>query len=202
MRFAIPEKVLKLYLYKGAVVELVERPETLYAGKSVFADSPEDIRGDLGERLTESQREDFAQVAGAVQPELDVHISVNYWRIGKVTHGLVFGREVDTQAQPEGVDVYKMPASLFLRMFSDRAAAGLLGKKTCEPWELFAYFRRKIMPKYGYVMAENGAQAIEFYQPGSHGSGWAYVPVEQKRRRPHFEFAGLKRKSAPGDGAA
>jgi len=198
MRIEKTEKIIETYIHKGAVIELVERPETIYAGKILMADSLGDTP-DFGGRITESESEDFSRVTGKVQPELDVHISINFWRIGKALHGFVFGREVTSENQPADVDVFKMPASRFLRVYSDRAAAGLIGKEACEPWELFAYFRAKLMPKHGFVMAENGAQEIEIYEPGNHESGYAYVPVERKRRRPLFVF---KRKSAPGHGAA
>jgi len=200
MRIAVPEQALKTYNYKGAAVELVERPETVYAGRVLHAKSLEDgLDGDFGARLEKERLEDFGRVAGQVRPERDIHISINFWRPGKAALGFVFAREVTTQEQPKGVDVYEMPASLFLRMYSDRAAAKLLGKEACEPWELFAYFRQKIMPKLGFVMAENGAQEIEIYGPGSHARGWAYVPVQRKQRRLLF---GFKRKSAPLHGAA
>ena len=196
MKFEKPEKVLETYTYKGAVIELIERPETIYAGRAVFTD---DLTGDWGERLAASHVDDFERVAHKAQPEFDVHISVNFWRPAQATPGFVFGREVASRDQPEGVDVFTMPASLFLRMYTDRAAAGLLGKEACEPWELFAYLRAEIMPKYGFVMAENGAQEIELFEPGGHQSGYAYVAVERKQRRPLF---GFKRKSAARHSAA
>jgi hypothetical protein len=203
MKLTIPDKVVKIHIYKGAVVELVERPETLYAGKSVFAASPvDDLSSDWGERLAAQGTEDFSRVADKVQPEYDVHISVNFCHPGQAAPGYVFGREVTSENQSEGVDVYEMPASLFLRMYSDKAAARLLKKEACEPWELFAHLRRKVMPQYGYAMAKNGAQEIEFYKAGGHARGYAYVPVEPKRRRSPRGRFGAARKSAPGDGAA
>ena len=200
MKITIPERILETYTYKDAIIELVERPETLYAGKSIHANGPGDgLDGAFGARLDEEHMEDFSRVAGKTQPEYDVHVSINFWHPGHTALGFVFAREATSEDQPEGVDVFRMPASLFLRMYSDRAAARLLGKDACEPWELFAFFRAKIMPKFGFVMAENGAQELEIYEPGGHECGWAYVPVEQKRRRSPF---GFKRKSAPDNGAA
>jgi hypothetical protein len=50
-----------------------------------------------------------------------VHISINFGRIGKTLLGFVFGFETATEDHPEGVDVFKMPAALFLRVYAEHA---------------------------------------------------------------------------------
>jgi len=90
-----------------------------------------------------------------------------------------FMRETTTEKQPEGVDVYKMPASLYIRVYADRATSQLLTKRQCEIWELFAYIRNYFMPTHGFKMAENGAQELEVYDTEEHTSGYAYMPVER-----------------------
>jgi len=180
----IPEKIIRTYKHKGAVIELVERPETIYAGKSVFTDN---LADGWGERLAGSHTDDFGSVISKAQPEYDVHVSINFWSFSQTMHpGVVFGRQVASEEQPDGVDVYKVPASLYLRVYTDRAAARLIGKDACEPWELFAYFLHRVMPKYGFVKPAGADHQIEIYESVGHGDGWAYVAAERKKRRPSF----------------
>ena len=47
------EKVIETWVYKKAVFELVEKPETIYAGTLIYADSLEDVEVDLSTRLSE-----------------------------------------------------------------------------------------------------------------------------------------------------
>jgi len=69
-----------------------------------------------------------------------------------------FVKETTTANQPEGIDIYAMPASLYIRAYTDQQTAQLLTKKHCEIWELFAYIRNYFMPAHGFQMNENGAQ--------------------------------------------
>ena len=188
MQIIKSEKVIETYTHKGAIFELVERPETIYAGKSVFTDNLED---GWGERLGMSHVDDFGSVVCKVRPEYDVHVSINFWHFGPAAPpGYVFGREVISENQPGGVDVYKVPASLFLRMYSDQSAAKLIRKDTCAPWELFSYILHKIMPKYGFKEPAGTDYEIEIYEPGSHESGYAYVAVEKAEKK---KWPGLRR---------
>jgi len=160
------EKVIETYKIENAVFELVQRPETVYAGKMV------------------EQTEIFDNLAGRVLPERDIHISYNFWSDGKEKK-IFFGREVTTENQPGGVDVYKMPAGLFLRVYTDKNNAGIIGKDMCEPWEFFSFMWNYIMPKYRLKKALNADgedNQIEIYDSfnGSHGSGWGYAAVERE----------------------
>ena len=86
-------------------------------------------------------------------------------------------REVLTDCQPEGIDVYKIPASLYIRAYTNKSTAQLMAKEQCEIWELFAYIRDYFMPTRGFKMAENGAQELEVFDTFEHKSGYAYMPV-------------------------
>ncbi|MCL2774895.1 MAG: hypothetical protein FWD71_16335 [Oscillospiraceae bacterium] len=172
------EKVIDTIVFKGAAFEVIEKPETIYAGKAIYANSLNDTEEDISERLDHKQKEDLSQVIDRVMPERDIHISINYWRIGEALHGLIFARETTTENQPEGVDVFKMPASLFIRAYTDNNTVRLMCKETCETWELFGLIRG-VMNKYNFKMATNGAQEIEIYDSNDHKIGFAYVPVEK-----------------------
>jgi len=174
------EKAVGTINVNGAVFEVVERPETLYAGKFTFAKDLTE-KFDFIESLDETQRRyAMDKVIHRADPKRDVIISVNFWQMGKKLHGMGFVHETTSELQSEGVDVFKMPASLFIKFYTDKASANLLAKDTCEPWELFAYIRQYIMPAHGFKMADNGAQEIEVYDTAEHKSGYGYVPVIKK----------------------
>jgi hypothetical protein len=101
---------------------------------------------------------------------------VNFWKKWE-SRAYGFVCETLSELQPEGVDVYKMPASLYIRVYTDKAAAQLLTKEACDIWEIFCYIRTFFMPVHGFKMAENGAQELEVYDNAEHKSGYAYMPV-------------------------
>jgi len=166
------EKVIETYKIGNAVFELAERPAAIYAGTMT-----EEITNFYGER------ENYDKLVGCVLPERDIHVSINFWSGGKPKK-ILFAREVTTENQPDGIDVYKMPAGLFIRVYADKNNAEILGKDICEPWEFFAYIWNYIMPKYHLKKAvnENGEDnQIEIYDsPRAHGNGWGYAAVERE----------------------
>ncbi len=178
-----PEKVLETFQAGGAVFELVEKPETILAGKLLYAKdfgSIQEFDSAIEAFSEEEKQAVYGRLVGSVLPVRDIQLSVNFW-LAKKTRGFGFMREVTSVQQPGGVDVYQMPASLFLRAYTDRPAAQLLSKERCETWELFAYFREYFMPAHGFEMAENGAQELEVFDTSLHDTGYAYVPVVRKR---------------------
>lgn len=173
-----PEEVIETFRVGGAAFELVEKPETVLAGRIIYAKDFADMDG-FDSTINASvgaEAEVYADIADAVLPISDIHLSVNFWREEHLrAYGFV--REVSTEAQPDGVDVYKMPASLFIRAYTDSATAQLISKEQCEIWELFAYIRDYFMPAHGFRMADNGAQEMEVFDTSEHKSGYAYMPV-------------------------
>ena len=170
------EKVIETIKISGAVFEIIEKPETLLAGKIVYENEKTDISQAL-EAFDESQRRlAFNSVIAPVLPICDICLSINFWKHGS-RRGMGFMRETTTEKQPEGVDVFKMPASLFIRVYADKDTAQLLTKQQCEIWELFAYIRNYFMPTHGFKMAENGAQEMEVFDAVEHSAGYAYMPV-------------------------
>ena len=111
-------------------------------------------------------------------PLTDIQLSVNFWR-DESSRAFGSVREVTTEDQPEGVDVYKMPASLYIRAYTDKGTAQLIAKEKCEIWELFAYIRDFFMPAHGSTMADNGAQELEVFDSFEHRTGYAYMPVSR-----------------------
>lgn len=162
----------------SAVFEVVEKPAAIFAGKILQAKDFPDMQG-FYSAVELLENEGFAACNALSDPALpleDIHLSVNFWREEKER---AFGavRKVLTNCQPSGVDLYQMPASLYIRAHTDQSTAQLLAKEQCEVWELFAYIRDYLMPSHGYKMAEHGAQELTVFDHAEHRSGWAYVPV-------------------------
>ena len=158
------EKIIETYKIRNAVFELVEKPMAIYVGKMT-----EEINDFAGEP------ENYDNVTGRILPERDIHISLNFWSNGKPKK-IFFGRETIKENQPDGLEVYKMPAGLFLRAYTDKNVARIIGKDKCEPWELFSYMWNNVMPKYNLKEARNingEDNQIEIYDiaNGSHGNG-------------------------------
>ena len=173
------EKVIETININGAVFEIVEKPETILAGKIIYAKDFSDISGfnsAIDAVASEGEPFDAGLLKDAVLPINDIHLSVNFW-LSEKSRAFGFVREVLTECQPEGIDVYKIPASLYIRTYTNKFTAQLMSKEQCEIWELFAYIRNYFMPSHGFKMAENGAQELEVFDTFEHTTGYAYMPV-------------------------
>ncbi len=176
-----PEKIVETITIGGANFEIVEKPETLLAGKIIYAKNfaNEDSFNSAIDSLTEDDKQAaFEKLKETVLPIYDINLSVNFWLNFK-QRAYGFARGVTTEEQSDGIDVYKMPASLFIRAYTDKATSQLISKEQCEIWELFAYIRDYFMPSHGFKMAENGAQEMEVFDTFDHKTGYAYMPVER-----------------------
>ncbi|MBD5144726.1 MAG: helix-turn-helix domain-containing protein [Ruminococcus sp.] len=175
------EKVVDTIKVGGAVFEIVEKPETVFAGKMLYAKDFSDIsafNSAIDAFAADGEDAVYDLLTDAVLPIYDIHLSVNFW-LGEKKRAYGFVREVSAETQPEGVDVYKMPASLYIRAYTDKSAAQLLAKEQCEIWELFSYIRDYFMPAHGFKMADNGAQELEVFDTSEHSTGYAYMPVQR-----------------------
>lgn len=174
-----PEKIVETIMVGGARFEIVEKPETIFAGRIIYAKdySNVDSFNAAIDSLTEDDKQAaFGKLKETVLPIYDVNLSVNFWLdVKQRAYGFV--REVMTEEQPDDVDVYKMPASLFIRAYTDKWTSQLISKEHCEIWELFAYIRDFFMPAHGFEMAKNGAQELEVFDTFEHKLGYAYMPV-------------------------
>jgi len=170
------EKVIETIRIGEAVFEVVKKPETILAGRILYAKDFGSIEKALA-AVDETERWLACEiVADCVLPVCDITLSVNFW-LDETKRAMGFVRETMAEVQPEGVDVYHMPASLYIRAYTDQYTAQLLARKQCEIWELFAYIRNFFMPANGFKMNENGAQEMEVYDTDEHKTGYAYMPV-------------------------
>lgn len=173
------EKIVETITVCGASFEIVEKPETIFAGKIIYANDFSNIdsfNSAIDSLPEEDKLATFDKLREVVLPIYDVNISVNFWLSAK-QRAYGFMRAVMTEEQPEGVDVYKMPASLFIRAYTDKQTSQLISKEQCEIWELFAYIRNFFMPAHSFGMAQNGAQELEVFDSFEHKLGYAYIPV-------------------------
>ena len=176
------EKIVDTITVGSARFELIEKPETIFAGKMLYAKdfpSAEKFNEAIDSVTDEDKQAMFGKLTECALPIYDVNMSVNFWLAVKYrAYGFV--REVLTEEQPEDVGVFKNPASLYIRAHTDKETAQLICKEQCEIWELFAYIRDYFMPTHGFEMAQNGAQELEVFDTFDHSSGYAYMPVVRK----------------------
>lgn len=178
------ERIVSRIPVGETAAELVERPETLLAGRILRAGDYADFDGfdrAIGGVTVQERQEVFAWLRGVKLPARDIRLSVNFW-LPEARRAYGFVREVTEVTQTAGVDVYRMPPCLYLRMYNDRAAARLIAREKCEMWELFAYMRDYLMPAHGLMMADNGAQEMEICDSAERGTGWACIPVQRRDR--------------------
>lgn len=170
------EKVIETIKIGEATFEIVKKPETILAGRILYAKDFGSIDNALMS-VNETQRWlDCGKVVDCILPVCDITLSVNFW-LDEANRAMGFVRETTAEEQPEDIDVYKMPESLYIRAYTDKYTAQLLSRKQCEIWELFAYIRNYFMPAHGFKTNENGAQEMEVYDTDDHKTGYAYMPV-------------------------
>lgn len=176
------EKIIETITYMDVIFEVVKRPESIFCGKLAYA-SDLDSEPDIGKLLDDYRGAVSIPKEERIAPDWDGAISIDYWKGGTSPRGMMFAQEVASENQNEIYDIYKMPASLFMRVFHDENAAKALGREKCpcegkcEIWELFGLMKDIVMPKFGYRFNENGAQEFEYYNWSKYGTGFAYVPV-------------------------
>lgn len=170
------ERIVETIHLGEAVFEVVEKPEMILAGRMIYARDYEDMPAFDAAIESVREVEVYAKLTDVVLPIHDIRLSVNFWREESL-RAYGFMREVTTERQPEGVDVYRVPASMYIRSYTDSATAKLMLKDQCETWELFAYIRNYLMPAHGFRMAENGAQELEVFDTSGHTTGCVYMPV-------------------------
>ena len=162
------EKILQTIKIEEAVFEVVDKPVTIYAGKFFYAkdyvDSKTGMNIDLYNlEINWDALKPNENVKEPVYPIQDVGIAINYFLDDERKHGYGYGRETLTENQPEGIEILKMPASLYVKAYVDEHMSMLLSNPNDIVAEVFPYIWDNIMPKHGLKIAENGAQDIEIY---------------------------------------
>ena len=162
------EKIIQTIRIGGAVFEIIEKPETILAGRVLYA---KDYENSINKALEANEPDRWlpsAKVVDPVLPICSVCLSVNFW-LDESKRAMSFMKQTATEKQPDGVDVYKLPRSIYIRAYADRHAAMLISKETCEVYELFHYTRDFFIPAHGFIMADNGAQERKSTMPAKAG---------------------------------
>ena len=179
------EKIIDAINIGDAIFEIIQKPQTILAGKIIRANEFKNVQdfeaaiGLLNDSINDKNVV-YNKIQKCVEPICDIHLSINFW-LEWQSRGFGFVRETLTEKQPNGVDVYKIPESLYIRAYTNKAMAQLLTKEKCDIWELFAYIRNYFMPTHGFKMAVNGAQEMEVFDTEEHKTGYAYMPVINKK---------------------
>jgi|GEM_PF-834340 len=175
------ERVIETIKIGEASFEVIEKPAAILAGKIIYAKDFTDIQGfhsAIGAVIESEKQIAYGMAVDCALPLRDINLSVNFW-LKEESRAFGFVRETTSEIQPEGVGIYKMPASLYIRAYTDEATSQLIAKKQCEIWELFAYIRNFFMPAHGFVMSKNGAQEMEVFDTAKRTMGYAYMPVSR-----------------------
>lgn len=175
------EKIVETINVCGARFDIVEKPETILAGKIIYAKDFPDINSfysAMDDLVADKDKTYFRTLKESVLPIYDINLSVNFW-LDEQSRAYGAVREVMTEDQPVGTDIYKVPASLYIRAYTDKETSRIVCREQCEIWELFSYIRNHFMPSYNFKMAQNGAQEMEMFDTFTHRSGYAYMPVER-----------------------
>lgn len=176
------ERIIQTYQYKGIPVDLVEWSATAWCGKIGFADNNTD------EPDVEKVLKDFMSVSTAPngrEENWDVCMSINYLS-DKRPNGVMFGFLVASDEQPASYDIYRVPATRFLRIRMCDETAKALGHA---PWTggipPYQWIGEQIAPELGCSYGSDALPIIEYYgffkpQNGNHEYCYLYVPIEGK----------------------
>ena len=129
----------------------------------------------------------FSLIFSSNLREKAVSIAISKKTINRATakKGMMFAHEVTTKEQSEGVDVYTLPAGLYLRVLNDTYAAQLMfGREKCHTHELFGMCGRN--PELGLAFHGEGGQEMEYRSVERNPDGtrieYAYIPVRRKEK--------------------
>lgn len=171
------ETLVDTVFEKGIRFDIVKRDEAIWCGTLGYAanltDEP-DIQGLIAgyEALASMEKRKL------VSPDWSGCLSISYWPGGEAPHGIMFMQQVAATEQDERYDVYKTPASLYIRIHYDSAEVPekLLGKGQCQVFELYGPIH-ELAVKQGYEAVSPAGIEFEYYGPAS---CYAYCAVKEK----------------------
>ena len=176
------EKVIETFNYNGATVDLVEWKDTIWCGKIGYALNNTD------EPNVDKIMSEFMSLNNIVvnerENDWDVYMSVNYLSAER-PNGVMFGFLVAMEQQPDGFDIYKVPATQYIRICMCEETAKTLEH---EPWNggipPYEWIGEQIAPKFGYRYGNDTLPIFEYYgyynpDKNAHEFRYLYVPVEK-----------------------
>jgi len=177
------ERIVDTFKYNGISVEVVEWSDTIWCGKIGYAENNTD-EPNVENILNGFMALDIPAINERIEPDWDVCMSVNYFSKER-PNGVMFGDLVGTEYQPDGFDVYKLPAGQYLRIEITDESAKSLGS---EPWNggipPYEWVGEQLAPQFGYHYGNDRLPVFEYYgyykpEKNSHEFRYLYVPVEK-----------------------
>lgn len=176
------EKAVDTVLIEGVEFVIVNKAKTFYAGAYSIApdlESEPDIEGNWKKYHSDKQR-----IIDSVTPDCMICISINY-TTPLLPCAMLHGQETTNHQQPEGINVFETPPSMFIKVESTEKAWALTKKLTGEDnpqWHmapLFGLIKHIFLnDQYGYEYNSNGNHEIEYYY--DNGTKSVAVPVKKK----------------------
>lgn len=175
------EKLVKTIAYKGATLEVVERPDVLWVGCVDYAPNNVD-ESDIDATLARYQRLIDVPKQALINPEWSAALSINYC-VDKPC-GIMFAQETYSSQQDARYEQFLQPGGLWLRIRNDETAAALLGKERAETQEYFSDERkilRAVAEANGYRPNPDVSVEIEYHCHAEYATpphaAYAYIPV-------------------------
>ena len=127
------EKIVETINVCGARFDIVEKPEFILAGKIIYAKDFPDINSfysAMDALAADRHRPYFSTLKESVLPIYDINLSVNFW-LDEQSRAYGVVREVMTEDQPIGTDIYKVPTSLYIRAYTNKETSRIVCKEQC-----------------------------------------------------------------------
>jgi AraC family transcriptional regulator len=181
------ETVVETFDHNGAIFDVVEWTETIWCGKAAYAMNAEDETF-VDRAMDGYSALDCSKANGKFDPPLDGLLNFSHTASATGFRGVMFGEIVTTDKQPDGFDVYHLPAATWMRLridggFTDKQ----LGKEPFyggpPPFE-WIY---DLVEQFGYKPGSADLPIIEYYAyyaPGMEQKYenklyYVYAPVEK-----------------------
>jgi len=177
------ERIVDTFNYNGAPVEVVEWNETIWCGAIGYAENNTD-EPDVDAILNRYFTLDAGAVSGRLEPDWTVCMSVNYFSKER-PNGVLFGSLTDTEKQPDGFDIIKLPAGQYIRNAITDEAASAVG---AVPWNggipPYEWVLEQLAPQFGYWKGDDRLPVFEYYgfynaEKNAHEFRYLYVPVQK-----------------------
>ena len=177
------ESLLHSLIYRGVPVDIVSWTDTVWCGKMGYASAAGAEEPDVERLMAQYLSLDHASAAQS-EAGWSVCISVNYLCPSR-PRGVFFGSLAATENQPQGFDLYHVPAAQYMRIRITGETAQALGRP---PWQggipPYHWIGEQIAPALGYTYGDDTLPIFEYYgfycpETGAHEFCYLYVPVKR-----------------------
>ncbi|MDD4474217.1 MAG: effector binding domain-containing protein [Eubacteriales bacterium] len=179
------ERIVETFNYNGIPVEVVEWDATIWSGKIGYAENNTD-EPNVDPILNGFMALPIPTMNERIEPDWDVCMSVNYFSKER-PNGVMFADLVGTENQPQGFDVYKLPAGQYLRLaINDDSAKALASQPFNGGIPPYEWVGEQLAPQFGYQYGNDRLPVFEYYgfykpEKNAHEFRYLYVPVEKQK---------------------